>query len=151
MKTIVRQQSNDDDLDQKKFIEILQRIRNGVNDDKTIEDWKFLLKREIKPNNLDEFVDALRLFPDNSTCNKYNHAKLKDLNMPICRLTAENNPSIARNLSEDNFYGLNNVINLAINSKVTLSPNFWASKGLVHDANGIITRTIIDINCPLVY
>ncbi|CAF0924333.1 unnamed protein product [Brachionus calyciflorus] len=38
--------------------------------------------------------------------------------MPICRLLAENNPSIARNLSEDNFYGLNNVINLAINSKI---------------------------------
>ncbi|CAF0924316.1 unnamed protein product [Brachionus calyciflorus] len=66
LKTIVRQLSNDYDLDQKKFIEISERLRNGVNDDKTIEDWKFLLKREIKPNNLEEFVDAFRLFPDNS-------------------------------------------------------------------------------------
>ncbi|CAF1021187.1 unnamed protein product [Brachionus calyciflorus] len=98
-----------------------------------------------KPNNLDEFVDALRLFPDDSTCYKYNHAKLKDLNMPICRFTAENNPSIARNFSEENFYGLNNVINLAINSKVTLTKNLWTSKGLIIGANGII-RDIINPN-----
>ncbi|RNA42465.1 hypothetical protein BpHYR1_020045 [Brachionus plicatilis] len=62
----------------------------------------------MKPNNLDEFVEAIRLFPDNSTCNKYNNPKLKDLNMPICRLTAENNQWISRNLSEEHFYGLSN-------------------------------------------
>jgi hypothetical protein len=41
----VRQDQIDDD-DQKKFIQLLPRIRNAVNDTQTVEDWKFLLKNE---------------------------------------------------------------------------------------------------------
>ena len=35
-----------DDPDQLKFIDLLPRIRNAVNDENTIDDWKFLLKNE---------------------------------------------------------------------------------------------------------
>jgi hypothetical protein len=142
LKVMVRQQNTDNDPDQKRFIEILEKIRNGENNDGTIDDWKFLLKRQIQPNNQDDFKDAIRLFCDNSACMQYNHDKLRELNSPICRLSAENYPAVARNLNEENFYGLTNTVNISINSKVTLTSNLWISKGLVNGANGII-RDII--------
>ena len=45
LEVCVRQELTDDD-DQKKFIQLLPRIRKAVNDAQTVEDWKFLLKNE---------------------------------------------------------------------------------------------------------
>ncbi|CAF1035540.1 unnamed protein product [Brachionus calyciflorus] len=78
LKVMIRQQSLDSDIGQLKFIELLERLRNGVNDDKTMDDWKFLLKRQLQPLNQAEFSDAIRLFCENSACTKYNHDKLKE-------------------------------------------------------------------------
>ncbi|RNA10969.1 ATP-dependent DNA helicase PIF1 [Brachionus plicatilis] len=96
--------STDNDIDQKRFIEILERLRNAINDEKTIDDWNFLLKRKVAPCHEEEFKDAIRLFPDNKLCSNYNNKKLKELKMPICRLTTENSTSAAKNLIEDHFY-----------------------------------------------
>ena len=46
LEVCVRQDLITNDLDQMKFIELLPRIRNAQNDEKTVEDWKFLLKNE---------------------------------------------------------------------------------------------------------
>jgi hypothetical protein len=102
----VRQQNLKNDPDQERFINVLSRIRDGLNEDETENDWKFLLKRLVKPNLLEEFQDAIRLFPDNSTCNQYNNDKLKQLKMPICKIQAINKPDSARNYDEENFFGL---------------------------------------------
>ncbi|CAF0956150.1 unnamed protein product [Brachionus calyciflorus] len=66
LKVMMRQQSLDSDIDQLKFLELLERLRNGVNDDKTIDDWKFLLKRQVQPIKQDEFSDAILLFCEKS-------------------------------------------------------------------------------------
>ena len=46
LQVCVRQDRNTDDPDQLKFIALLPRIRNAINDENTINDWKFLLKNE---------------------------------------------------------------------------------------------------------
>ena len=46
LEVCVRQGVDCNDPDQLKFIELLPRIRNAVNDERTIDDWKFLLKNE---------------------------------------------------------------------------------------------------------
>ncbi len=54
----VRQEAFQSDPDQLKFIEFNPRIRNAVNDAKTIDDWKFLLKNEYTLEKL----KALKVF-----------------------------------------------------------------------------------------
>lgn len=79
---------------------------------------------------MDEFKDAIILFADNTSCSRYKNKKLKELNMPICRLIATNASSRGRNLDEENFYGLKNNINISINSKITLRKIFGPTKDL---------------------
>ena len=49
-----------DDPDQLKFIDLLPRIRNAVNDENTMGDWKFLLKNEYtieKAKNFEGYLE----------------------------------------------------------------------------------------------
>ena len=74
----MRQQANNDP-DQQKFIQLLPRIRNAVNDENTINDWKFLLKNEYTVEKANKFKNALRLYSDNQSCDKYNKDKIISL------------------------------------------------------------------------
>ena len=67
------------DPDQQKFIQLLPRIRNAVNDENTINDWKFLLKNEYTVEKANKFKNALRLYSDNKSCDKYNKDKIISL------------------------------------------------------------------------
>jgi ATP-dependent DNA helicase PIF1 len=141
-----RQQNNDNDLNQEYFIQLLARLRDGMLDDEqTYHDWKFLLKNEITPSNLPEFQEAIRLFPDNHSCNQFNTDKLNEIKKPITKFVASNHPQRAKQLSDDNFSGLKNQLFFCKDSKITLTNNLWIKKGLVNGASGII-RDIIYYN-----
>jgi hypothetical protein len=74
----VRQQAKNDP-DQQTFIQLLPRIRNAVNDENTINDWKFLLKNEYTVEKANKFKNALRLYSDNQSCDKHNEDKIISL------------------------------------------------------------------------
>lgn len=141
-----RQKNLDNDPKQQYFIDLLLRLRNGIYDQKSEEDWKFLLQRQSLPNRLEEFKDAIRLFPDRASCSKYNNEKLKLLKMPIFKCHAKNTPSYARSHDDDKYRGLENVINLAVNARITLTTNIWIAKGLVNGSNGVIKDVIFEAN-----
>ncbi len=71
-------------------------------------DWQFLLQNVVTPQNLIEFSDAMRLFPNNASCHEFNKKKLMELAKPITKLNAVNRPTRAKNYSDENFYGLSN-------------------------------------------
>ena len=76
------------------------RLRDGLLDDnKTVQDWQFLLKNIVSPQNLADFNDAMRLFPDNASCHEFNKQKLIELNNPLTKLVALNRPARAKNES----------------------------------------------------
>ena len=81
LEAIMRQQNSDNDPNQKKFIELLPRLRNGTS---TKEDWKLLLTRSsINKNNLIGFENAIHIFNDNSSVNQMNFEKLTEMTTPI--------------------------------------------------------------------
>jgi hypothetical protein len=77
--TVCVRQQIDNNPDQQKFIQLLPRIRSGVNDEKTIDDWKLLLKNEYSVLRAESFKNAIRLYCDNRSCDKYNGEKLVSL------------------------------------------------------------------------
>lgn len=145
LEVCVRQQA-DSNPDQAKFIYLLPRLRNGVNDENTVNDWQLLLKNSTTPLRMEAFKDALHLFPDNRSCNLYNLHKLKQIDMPIAKLLAINNPSRARNFDSETFSGIENIVVLSVGAKVVLVTNIWTRMGLLNGANGIIRDIIFDKN-----
>ncbi len=84
------------DGDQRGFIELLPRARDGRL---TQGDWELLLKRQ--PNRLTaaqkaEFKDATRLFYSKREVNKYNGKKLRELDSPVARVSAVHTGANAR-------------------------------------------------------
>lgn len=104
VEVVVRQQMNLDP-EQKKFIELLPRVRNGLI---TEDDWKFLLTRESSPLLLNQpkFKSATRLFYDRNSVLEYNNKKLIELRQPIVPLISKHSKSCGKSLSDDLFYGL---------------------------------------------
>ncbi|CAN0196239.1 unnamed protein product, partial [Ectocarpus sp. 12 AP-2014] len=124
--------ANDDD--QRGFIELLPRTRDGQLCD---EDWDLLLKRQ--PNRLTaaekaDFEDATRLFYSKKEVNKYNGKNLRELDNPVALVSAVHTGANARRASADNAEGLERDLFLAKGAKVMLSKNLYQQGGLV---NGI--------------
>ena len=102
--------ANDDD--QRGFIELLPRARDGRL---TQEDWELLLKRQ--PNSLTadekaEFKDATRLFFSKREVNRFNGKKLRELDKPVARVSAVHTGANARRASADTAEGLERDLSL---------------------------------------
>ncbi len=140
-----RQKNANNDPNQEYFINMLLRLRNmDASDSQLEDDWKFILKNVETPESLSRFADAIRLFPDNASCNAYNAEKLKSLNSPITLLQAKNTNSRCKNGTDDSFSGLKNYIYLAKGAKITLTNNLWTKQGLVNGANGVVRDIVYE-------
>jgi hypothetical protein len=84
---VVRQQNSDNNPLQQAFIELLPRIKDGKA---TIEDWLTLQTRIPTCKNEDEFKNAIHLFMDNDSVDRYNNEKLVQIKSPITKISAKN-------------------------------------------------------------
>ena len=76
---IIRQA--DDDPDQKRFRNLLLRLRDSET---TVDDWKILLRRTpTKAQNLTSYENALHLYPTVEAAVDHNVSKLNDSRKPI--------------------------------------------------------------------
>ena len=140
LESLMRQTlSCDIDNDQKRFIELLPRLRNGQP---TEDDWKLLMTRTSNIAIDKEFKDATNIFPTNNQVNERNELKLKELEQKIVRLKAINSSYIVKNSTSDNFNGLENELYLAIQAKIQLTSNLWTSTGLTNGQHGVIQDII---------
>jgi len=134
----MRQELDGDD-DQKKFIELLPRFRNG---DCTLEDYEHLKKRFLRPDNIAQFADAISIFAYNQTCDEHNINRIKFVNQPITILQAVNQPDYCKKYDADQFKGLRNEIYLCIGAKVVITTNIWKKYGIVNGATGTVKDII---------
>jgi hypothetical protein len=84
---VVRKQNSDNNPLQQAFIELLPRIKDGKA---TIEDWLTLQTRIPTCKNEDEFKNAIHLFMDNDSVDRYNNEKLVQIKSPITKISAKN-------------------------------------------------------------
>ena len=78
------------------------------------------------------FENAIRIFNDNDSVDKYNVEKLIDLKKPIIQITASNSNPKSKSGSQTEFGGLVNAIYLSVDCNVTLITNTWIKKGNCH-------------------
>ncbi len=83
---MVRQQNSDNNPLQQAFIELLPIIKDGKA---TIEDWLTLQTPIPTCKNEEEFKNAIHLYVDNDSVNRYNHEKLVQIKSPITKISAK--------------------------------------------------------------
>ena len=125
--------------DQTLFKGILSRLRIG---ELSCNDWKLLLARQPTVlSNLNDFIDATRLYYSNDEVAKFNYDHLMQLETPIAEICARHSGSNAKSVSAQEMFGLQPTILICKGAKVMLTMNLWASVGLCNGASG----TIVDI------
>ena len=135
----VNQQVNGNQHDQTLFKNILSRLRIG---ELSHDDWKLLLTRQssVLPN-LNDYINATRLYYSNEEVAKYNYDHLVKLQSPVAEIRARHSDISAKSVSAQEMFGLQPTILISKGARVMLTMNLWASVGLCNGASG----TIVDI------
>src|SRR5579871_3031496 len=138
---IVRQAGEDEES--RAFREVLNSLRDAAL---TEQQWSMLTRRiqsNLTLTEVDEFADALRIFPVKTSVSSYNVQKLRALQSPVIIVEATNTGSDkAKNAPTDIASNLHATLPLSINCRVMLSSNIWVQCGLVNGAIGTVRRIL---------
>jgi len=143
LKSNMRQRSNDP------LLNICNRLRVGELD---FTDIKLLEQQVICPENIENFKDAIRIFPTKAQVNSYNTEKVEEMKQGGLQMfsihsvdtyaSGKNEGQIApRACSSEKINqcgGFENSLELAIGSKIMLIRNLNVSHGLVNGSIGIV-------------
>jgi hypothetical protein len=138
-----RQQNQDNDPEQAKFIQLLTGLSDGIISE---TQWRWLMRTRTPSALGPDFErfqrDAHYLCSTNAKVDSRNVAKLKRLNTPIFQVTAINSTSNARRFSSDNFRGIENISYFCVNAKISFTTNLNKDFGLVNGAPGVIRDVV---------
>ncbi|KAF6820018.1 hypothetical protein CSOJ01_01086 [Colletotrichum sojae] len=132
--TIVRQQGDS----QAAFRAALDQLRTSTV---TVDTWRLLCTRAramLRPQEVQQFDDALRIYFTNAEVNEYNITKLEGLESPIRTLQADNHGLNAEKVAFADVGSLHNKVHLCIGSRVMLTENTWVEAGLCNGALGTV-------------
>ena len=82
--------------------------------------------------------DVTSFFFTNQEVNVENKERIKKLSTPVVRIEAFNSCKEAKRIKPDKFYGLKNLLFLAVGAKVVLEYNLCPELGLYNGATGIV-------------
>ena len=123
-------------------------MRNGKV---TREDYNYLMDREESKINSDEmaqFKEAVRIISTNKLCALHNLEKLSDLNTPIAEINAiHSNNTTAKRASPNDAQGLEPKLYVCNGSRVMLTSNLCAEKGLANGSFGTVKAILYNKGC----
>ena len=119
-----------------RFRELLCHLRDGTT---TTTDWQLLLTRTLSHlSAVNDFKDALHLYPTVEAVAEHNLAKLKCSGQPVATIKASHSGPGAAKASSDEAAGLEPTINIAHGARIMLTTNLWIAGGLVNGAIGTV-------------
>ena len=124
--------------DQKLFRNLLDSVANGTFNEESWTTLRYHTYDSHLQRPTEHFQDAIKLCARNVDAKTYNINNIKNLNMPIAPIKAENRPDKARKASANKAGGLHNSIIICKDSKVMLLQNLWSDCGLTNGANGYV-------------
>ena len=86
--------------------------------------------------------DVTSLFATNQEVNIENKERILRLSKPIVRIGANNSCKESRKIRADKFYGLKNLLFLAVGAKVVLEYNLCPELGLSNGCTGIVKEIV---------
>jgi hypothetical protein len=133
-----------DSEDASLFLEILDRLRDGLN---TESDWK-IVKNKCSHHSMpapqwenrfgETTNDVTRIFFTNVQVDDYNIKRLGQLSTPIALILARHNNRECNSFPPSFFRQLPNSLYLAVGAKVVMTQNVCQSVGLVNGATGVV-------------
>ncbi|KAF6834321.1 mitochondrial dna helicase [Colletotrichum plurivorum] len=137
--TIVRQQGDSQAaFREAAFRAALDQLRTSTV---TVDTWRLLCTRAramLRPQEVQQFDDALRIYFTNAEVNEYNITKLEGLESPIRTLQADNHGLNAEKVAFADAGSLHNKVHLCVGSRVMLTENTWVEAGLCNGALGTV-------------
>lgn len=113
----------------------------------TENDYKLLATRDwnvLSQNEQSHFRDALHVCATNEMVNAANNLHLEQLDKPIAKILAIQEPNIILKSYEDEANSLPQRLYLSVGCRVMLTRNLWIKGGLVNGAFGTVEAIIYD-------